>query len=206
MIKMVISYQDKPLPEPYTIYIKNFDFKRYMEYANEDIDCELLDGELTIHSPASLEHELIFKFILNLLDLFLQKKNAGIALGSRFTMKLTDTWAPEPDIMVIGPENEEKLKDTHMEGAANVVFEILSPATRDDDLKKKLPKYLEHGVSEVWIIDPEEKKVMMNWNDGKMQISQGWVESKYINGFTLMIEWLWDARNMNVVEMLDKIL
>ncbi|MHA1680068.1 MAG: Uma2 family endonuclease [Promethearchaeota archaeon] len=202
---MVISYQDKPLPEPYTIYIKDFDFKRYMEYANEDIDCELLDGELTIHSPASLEHELIFKLILNLLDLYLQRTKLGIVLGSRFTMKLSETWAPEPDIMYISQKNEEKLKDTYMDGAANVVFEILSPATRKDDLKKKLPKYVECGVSEVWIIDPQEHKVIIHWKDENKEIQNGWAESKHINGFKLMIEWLWDARNLNIVEKLGDI-
>ena len=202
---MVISYQDKPLPEPYTIYIHGFDFKRYMEYANEDIDCELLDGELTIHSPASSEHELIFKLILNLLDLYLQRTKLGIALGSRFTMKLSETWAPEPDIMYIGQNNEGKLKDTHMDGAANVVFEILSPATRKDDLNKKLPKYIECGVSEVWIIDPQEHKAIIHWKDGNKEINHGWAESKHIDGFKLMIEWLWDARNVNIVEKLEDI-
>ena len=203
---MVISYQNKPLPEPYTIYIKDFDFKRYMEYANEDIDCELLDGELTIHSPASLEHELIFKLVLNLLDLYLQRKKLGIALGSRFTMKLSDTWAPEPDIIFVGPMKEAQLKKTHLEGAADVVFEILSPATRKDDLEKKLPKYINWGVSEVWIIDPEQKKVILNWKDEKEEISQGWVVSKYIGGFKLMIEWLWDARNVDVLDTLEEII
>ena len=63
-----------------------------MEHANEDIDCELLNNEFPIHSPASLEHELIFKFLLNIVDLNVHQRAIEVVLGSRFTMRLTDKW------------------------------------------------------------------------------------------------------------------
>ncbi|MEX2728603.1 MAG: Uma2 family endonuclease, partial [Candidatus Sigynarchaeum springense] len=145
---MVITYNNKPLPEPFTVYIPGFNFSRYMEYADEDIDCELIDGVLVIHSPASLEHELIFKFILNILDLYTQQNGLGIVVGSRFTMRLSDSLAPEPDIMFIERGMADRLKETYLDGPATVVFEILSPSNHEDDLTKKIPGYIKLGVKE----------------------------------------------------------
>lgn len=203
---MGITFHDKPIPEPYTIYVQNFDFERYLEYAHEDINCELLDGVLIIHSPASLEHELIFKFILTLLDLHVQENNLGISLGSRFTMKLSSKWAPEPDIMFIAEESKDNLKDTYLDGPASVIFEILSPSTREDDLGKKLPKYLESGVKEVWIIDPNQRKTSIFWNKNDSMDYKGeeWAISRIIKDFRIKIDWLWQTGAISVLEKLKE--
>lgn len=177
-------------------------FKRYMDYAHEDINCELLDGVLIIHSPASLNHELIFKFMLTLLDLYTQEKDLGLVVVSRFTMRLSSKWAPEPDIMYIASNIKETLKETYLDGPATVVFEILSPSTRQDDLQKKLPKYLESGVKEVWIVDPSNKNVRLYWKkqDFETYEKQDWVVSRVIPGFCLKAEWLWQAKSLSVIE------
>ena len=109
----IITFHDKPILEPYTIHVQNFNFERYLEYAHEDIICELLNGVLIIHSPASLEHELIFKFLLTLLDLHAQEGNLGLIVGSRFTMRLSSKWAPEPDIMFIASDSMIALHKFH---------------------------------------------------------------------------------------------
>ena len=204
---MGILFQNKPLPEPFTIYVQDFDFERYLAYANEDIDCELINGVLVIHSPASLEHELIFKFLLNLLDLYVQQQKLGVIIGSRFTMNLSDKWGPEPDIMFIDETQEEKLRDTYLEGPATVVIEILSPSTRDDDLEKKIPYYIESGVKEAWIIDPKEQTVTIQWHSRKKEAaSVEWAESKFIPGFRLHPSWLWNVKNISVIEKLNEIM
>ena len=180
---MGILFHNKPLPEPYTIYIQNFNFDRYLDYAHEDIKCELIDGVLVIHSPASLEHELIFKFVLTYLELHVQERKLGLVVGSRFSMRLSSKWAPEPDIMFIASEWEKNLKDKYLDGPATVIFEILSPSTQEEDLYKKLPKYLESGVKEVWIINPREKNLIIHWEkeNQKYHDEGDWAESRFIS-------------------------
>lgn len=203
---MVITYNNKPLPEPFTVYIPGFNFSRYMEYANEDIDCELIDGVLVIHSPASLEHELIFKFILNILDLYTQRNGLGIVVGSRFTMRLSESWAPEPDVMFIEKGNADRLGETFLDGPATAVFEILSPSNREDYLTKKIPGYVKMGVKEVWIIDPVEKHVTINSGTKRMVISDdAWAISSVINGFKIRANWLWNVEKISVLEKLGEI-
>ncbi len=203
---MSILFHNKPLPEPYTIYIQNFNFEKYLEYAHEDIKCELIDGVLIIQSPASLEHELIFKFLLTLLELHVQGKKLGLVVGSRFTMRLSSTWAPEPDIMFITSEDEKNLKENYLDGPATVTFEILSPSTKDNDLNKKLPKYLDSGVKEIWIINPMEKKVKIYWKNKNYTShkEEEWLKSRFIPGFRLREKWLWSVKSISPLEKFNE--
>lgn len=204
---MGISYQNKPLPEPFVVYIPNFNFQRYLEYATEDIDCELLNGVLVIHSPASLEHELIFKCLLSLVDYYIQKKQLGIVVGSRFTMKLSEIWAPEPDLIYVEKALESNLKATYLDGPATVVFEILSPSTREDDLLKKIPAFIEYGVKEVWIIDPEKKEIKIQWkSDALVSVAQEWMASKFIPGFRIKPEWMWKVKDLIIADIVHELL
>lgn len=204
---MGISFHNKPILEPYTIYVQNFNFERYLEYAHEDINCELLNGVLIIHSPASLAHELIFKFLLTLLDLHTQEGSLGLVVGSQFSMRLSSKWAPEPDIMFIASNSKDKLKENYLDGPATVIFEVLSPSTREDDLNKKLPKYLESGVKEVWIIDPVQKDLKIHWEKDSSSTHEGnkWVKSKYIPGFRLKVDWLWKTKSISVLEKFNEL-
>ncbi|HMF34088.1 MAG TPA: Uma2 family endonuclease [Candidatus Lokiarchaeia archaeon] len=146
---MELILNGREVHEPFSLYLPDKTFRDLLEFANEDIYCELLDGELVIKSPASYMHESVFGFLYTLLKLYVRKHDLGIILGSRFTMKLTDDWEPEPDIMFLTPEDQTRLQETYLEGPASVVFEILSNSNRSEDVRKKVAQYLLHGVQEV---------------------------------------------------------
>ncbi len=156
--------------------------------------------------PASFKHESIFKFLLTLLEIYGTKKKIGTPFGSRFMMKLSDKWAPEPDIMFLTPEDQINLQENYLLGPASVVFEILSKTTRIDDLEKKLPNFLKYGVKEVWIIDPEEQKVEIHWPTAKSTFSDdAWVTSKIITNFKIKMSWLWEPDKKSVLEAFNEI-
>jgi Uma2 family endonuclease len=62
------------------------------------------------------------------------------------------------------------LDDRGCNGAPDMVVEILSPSTMKHDLLYKLNKYLQAGVREYWIIDPEEKTLHINILEGNQYI------------------------------------
>jgi Uma2 family endonuclease len=61
----------------------------------------------------------------------------------------------EPDITVIC--DPAKLDDRGCNGAPDMIAEILSPSNAQYDMLVKFRKYLQAGVREYWIIDPEAK-------------------------------------------------
>jgi Uma2 family endonuclease len=52
-----------------------------------------------------------------------------------------------------------KLDDRGCKGPPDMIVEILSPSNPQNDMLVKFRKYLQAGVREYWIVDPEEKTV-----------------------------------------------
>jgi Uma2 family endonuclease len=70
---------------------------------------------------------------------------------------LSDDTYFEPDITVIC--DPSKLDGRGCKGAPDMIIEILSPSNRQHDMLVKFRKYLQAGVREYWIVDPEGKTV-----------------------------------------------
>lgn len=170
--------------------------KEFWELANEDSNYELINGVLIIHSPASEEHEDIFSYFNSILRFYLEEKGIGKVYGSRFVMRLSPQWNPEPDLMIITTENYKRISTTRIEGPADIVIEILSKATKEIDLTKKIPKYLEAGVKEVWVIDPMEKSIKiltaqkeLVWIDS---LSDDYLKSEILLDLKFKVKWIWN--------------
>ncbi|MHA1652169.1 MAG: Uma2 family endonuclease [Candidatus Helarchaeota archaeon] len=103
----------------------------------EDLKVEF-DGEcLYIHSPASKKHENVVFNLLTIFKTFLRHNpSLGEALGSHFALKLPNGKRPEPDIVIV-PAGIVNDNDCIYEGIPKLVIEILSPSTREFDLKEK---------------------------------------------------------------------
>ena len=64
----------------------------------------------------------------------------------------------QPDILIRCERDEE---DEHYTEVPEMVIEILSPSTRDRDCTIKLRKYMNAGVREYWMVDPDNEKVIV---------------------------------------------
>nr|MDO8114433.1 Uma2 family endonuclease [Candidatus Sigynarchaeota archaeon] len=170
--------------------------KRFWEIADEDSNFELIDGMLVIHSPASTEHEELFKRLFSFLVFYLEKTGEGRVLGSRLIMRLSESWNPEPDIFVVTSKHVKNIKSTRLDGPADIVIEILSKASREIDITKKLPKYLATGVLEVWLIDPEMKRISVHTKTGVEDYvnpdSDEKIKSHVLPGLDLHVTWVWN--------------
>jgi Uma2 family endonuclease len=190
----------------YVILKPNISEEQFWEIANEDANFELIDGVLVIHSPASTEHEQIFHYLSQLFSIFIDEPKKGQVLGSRLVMRLSEKWNPEPDLMVIMPENYSKIETTRINGPADIVVEILSDSTRDLDLNKKIPQYLTSGVKEIWVIDPSEKIISI-YNQASRRIynnpeSDTEIQSEIIKEIKIFEKWIWHRSSFPAVKII----
>ena len=201
--------EEKILEGEYVIFQPDVSEEVFWEYVNEDSNCELINGVLVIHSPASEEHEDIFSYLNALFRLYLEKNNAGKIYGSRFVMKLSKKWNSEPDLFIVLPNNYSNIKYNYYEGPADLVIEILSKSTRELDLEKKLPEFLRVGVKEVWIIDSQNKELsIFHKNDNqvyKNYKSDEIVKSQVLPKFKFKIKWLWFRKEFPVVQVFQEL-
>ncbi|HUP24028.1 MAG TPA: Uma2 family endonuclease, partial [Thermoanaerobaculia bacterium] len=56
-------------------------------------------------------------------------------------------------------KNVDRLQHAFVQGAPDLVIEILSPSTRRRDERSKRDLYERYGIGEYWIVDPELETV-----------------------------------------------
>jgi len=200
---------------PYQMLSGEYLFRRYGatvdDYdraANEDTRLELIDGILIMHSPANVRHEDIFAFLLTLLRSYVFTKNLGRVFGSRTPMFLDDDRRFEPDLIFIKTENLDRLGEVAFTGPADLVVEILSPATREYDLGDKRNAYAEAKVPEYWMIDPQANQLLIDRPAGKRfkELTQGRYETNAIPGFWIEADWLWQDQLPDTAACLENII
>ena len=136
---------------------------------------ELIEGVPYAMSPApTWKHQLISSNIHGQIWQYLRGKNCS-AFSSPIDVRLNadtdDNNVVQPDIIVVC--DKSKLEDSRAcIGAPDMVVEVLSPSTEKHDRLTKFKLYLNAGVREYWIVDPESKMVQVNiLNSGKYTIS-----------------------------------
>jgi Uma2 family endonuclease len=179
-------------------------------WCHEDIRAEFVDGKVSVMPPVSLLHGDIGDFLHNLLRLYLELRPGGVKLPPEFQARLRGGLRRVPDLMYVAPGHTSRIKATHLAGAADSVWEIISPDSEERDWRDKLPEYEAAGIPEYWIINPYVKTVHLYRLDpaGKyqrIQEQQGRLTSAAISGFWIRAEWLWQKPHPKIMDCLAEL-
>ena len=158
--------------------------------------CELLYGRLPVTPALSLRHQdVVVGLVYELLAPF-ARRVGGRAFVSPVDVVLAEHSIVQPDVVYVSKERAGILGQ-RVEGAPDLVVEILSPATARRDLGEKLRLYAEFGIAEYWIVDPilETFEFLENTPAGfRVRLPEGAVyRSAAIQGLELDIEAFWRA-------------
>lgn len=113
---------------------------------------ELLDGELIVSPPPIPKHQRI---VLRSATLIQGLMPDGEVFVSPIAVYLDDLNVPEPDVVWVAANSRCKVTPRRLEGAPDLIVEVLSPATARRDRGAKFALYEKHGVREYWLADPE---------------------------------------------------
>ncbi len=120
---------------------------------------ELIDGEHYATAAPSFRHQTAVGNLLRLLGNFLQGRALGRVWTSPIDVVLSGHDVVEPDLIFVSQANLERVKGRHLEGAPDLVVEVLSGSTRSRDETAKRRLYEKHGVREYWLVDPDAETV-----------------------------------------------
>jgi Uma2 family endonuclease len=180
-------------------------YEEFLAWADEDTLAEWVDGEVVMYSPASRQHQNIADFLTSVMRTFVEQRDLGVVLSAPFQMKLEH--GREPDVLFVAREHLERLKETYLDGPADLVVEIVSPESEGRDRGDKFYEYARGGVPEYWLIDPQ-----MQWGEfyhlegNRYRLIFGGQEGEYralvLPDFRLRVEWLWREPLPPVLEVL----
>jgi len=141
----------------------------YAEYEqlveSSDQRYELIDGEVYLLAAPSYQHQIVVNEIAGRFYLYFKDKPCQ-SLTSPFDVRLfgfatkfeEDPNVVQPDIVVIC--DKDNVRDNKYHGVPTLIVEVLSPSTKGKDLATKLQLYLKSGVSEYWVVDPDERRII----------------------------------------------
>ncbi len=145
----------------------NYDFEHYtvQDYLRwpDEIRCELIDGVIYDMTPAPvLDHQrLLGQFYLKLSQIVSGKRSGGgdgqncEVLVAPVDVVLAEDTVVQPDLVVVC-DPDKLANGKYVDGAPDLVIEVLSPSTALKDRREKRHLYEKSGVKEYLLIDPEE--------------------------------------------------
>ena len=128
----------------------------------EEERAELINGKFYNMAPPSRIHQKLVMELSATIREYIKKNHGSCEVyPAPFAVNLDaddKDWV-EPDVSVICDPN--KLTDRGCSGAPDLIFEIVSPASRKMDYGLKNTVYSDAGVREYWIVDPVKEKVVV---------------------------------------------
>ncbi len=147
---------------PYGVY------KRQGEYTIEDYYAlpdeqrvELIDGVFYDMAAPTGIHQVIGGEVYAIFRDYIRKnKGTCVPIMSPIDVQLDcdDKTMVQPDVLILC-DRDKLVKKGGIYGAPDLIVEVLSPSTKRKDMVKKNQKYLDAGVREYWIVDPDKKRV-----------------------------------------------
>ena len=123
----------------------------FLELPPTEQRCELIDGVVRMAAFATPAHQFLLAILAYRLTQQITEAGLGVALPSTGVI-LTDNTALRPGIAVIRTGRTDIIGSTAINGAPDIVIEILS-SNRRADLVRKRELYAAAGVPEYWILD-----------------------------------------------------
>ena len=170
-------------------------YEEFLARADEDTLAEWVDGEMIMTSPASDRHQDLVGFLDNILRPYSEEHGLGIVRTAPFQVKLEQ--GREPDMVFVSQELVDRLRENRVEGAPDLVIEIVSPESVGRYRGEKFDEYERGGVPEYWLIDPQVRwAAIYNLDaEGRYRPSftgtEGVFRSEAVKGLLLRAEWLW---------------
>lgn len=136
-----------------------FTYRDMISWEADNFRHELFEGEhVMTPSPTTYHQKIVFNLGYHLRN-YVEKNNLGEIFIAPLDVVFHDIDVFVPDLIFVSKENYDIVKDTHIQGAPDLLIEVLSPATAKRDREMKYKRYAWYGVKEYWIVDSENKLI-----------------------------------------------
>ncbi|MDI3501428.1 MAG: hypothetical protein PWP22_1199 [Thermoanaerobacter sp.] len=150
-----------PLPEKN----KKYTYADYLTWSEEE-RWEIINGVPYLQAAPTWQHQAVLLELARQFANYLQDKSCRV-FTAPFDLRIPEanekdeetTNVVQPDIIIIC--DNSGLKKTGYYGVPELIIEVVSPSTGQKDKIEKFNLYEKAGVKEYWIVEPDEKVVMV---------------------------------------------
>lgn len=160
--------------------------------------CELIDGRIVAMTPTGAKHAMVEMNLTRYIGNFVANGKLGWVMCGEvgiYTRRSPDR-IRAADIAFISKERLlEGPPRGFLEVAPELVVEIISPGDRWQDVRQKLEEYFSIGVQWVWIVEPEQRVVLVYRSSTQID--------KFTSGDTVLGEGVLEGFNMPVDNLFE---
>ena len=149
----------KPQPALPTTAAEHWTYTRYLRETVESEYFSVIGGERLMSPSPNRWHQTALINLATQLKEFAKRNQLGTVLVAPFDVYFSEDEFVQPDLLFVAKEHVERLTDNGVKGAPDLVVEIVSPGSARTDRLTKRNLYAKHGVSEHWIISPNERTI-----------------------------------------------
>ena len=143
-------------------------YEDYCDLPDDGRRYEILDGELGVTPSPTRSHQELAANLLIALKLFVAARGLGEVFIAPFDVILEKTSVVVPDLLFVSRERLEIVTEHGVQGAPDLIVEILSPGTSRRDRGDKAQLYARHGVRHYWLADPDGQVLETLELDGEL--------------------------------------
>ena len=118
---------------------------------------EVLEGFLVKEPSPSMHHQRVsaalYRQLANFFDSF---DPEGELFYAPLDVTLTGDNVLQPDLLFVSGTRKEIMREDRIDGACDLVVEIMSPTNRRKDRLQKMEIYRKAAIPHYWLVDPEE--------------------------------------------------
>ena len=118
---------------------------------------EVIDGELHVTPAPSWGHQTAASTLLAYLWNYVRPRRLGQVVTAPVGVVLEEETGVQPDLVYVSRERSGIIVERGVEGAPDLIVEVLSPGTQARDRGIKMRAYARAGVPHYWMLDPPNK-------------------------------------------------
>jgi Uma2 family endonuclease len=171
--------------------------KEFEAWCDEDTRAEWVNGEVILMSPANIPHIELNLWLCGLLRELVDIDDAGRIFAIEAQIRLPGQKVRRnPDVIFVARAREHIIKKTYIDGAPDLIMEIVSPDSESRDWRDKYIDYEKSGVREYWVIDPQSQRVEAytlgrDKKYRRIKEVEGKIGSKVLRKLFIRPAWLW---------------
>ena len=180
---------------------KTWTAEEYLQL-EENPNQQLLNGHLIMSPSPSRFHQKI-SILLSSTFLNFAKMNGDEVYAAPIDVHLDQKNVPQPDLVYILKDNLNKLSQRGIEGAPDLIVEIISPANSYLDRYEKKDLYRQFKVKEYWIVDPGNltleiyQLVREEYKLAQYLVGKGKITSPLLQDFSLHLESVFEDKRVS---------
>ena len=136
----------------------------FMALPDDSHHYEIISGELIDMGNSGALHGYVCSTLMILLGGYVRQQNLGAMLDSSTAFKMKNGNKRSPDIAFFAKERLQGmtvLPSGYLDGAPDLVVEVLSPGNTVEEIDDKLTEYFENGSRLAWVINPIQHYVLV---------------------------------------------